>query len=87
MERKDCSYCGRYDGHKPNCKKKNVSAVASNVGLSCVWVNVKERLPEPGQIVLWWNDDYRMIEFGSSGSFNGENVTYWMPLPEPPPAR
>ena len=70
--------------------KTNKAPVAevpcSNV-LSGVWISVKTRLPDAGEIVLWWNDDVRMIEFGSAGSFNGENVTYWMPLPEQPQAR
>ena len=48
------------------------------------WISIKERLPKVEQIVLWWNSDVGMVEFGSSYSFNGENVTHWMPLPGPP---
>ena len=89
----DCSQFRADIFLKPTCyrpligKTDDGATVPCSVGLSCVWISVKERLPEAGQIVLWWNDDVRMIEFGSAGSFNGENVTYWMPLPEPPPAR
>ena len=56
------------------------------------WIPVDERLPEKHRIVLayfrfgmidtgiyngrnWWND---------IGIANNENVTHWMPLPEPP---
>ena len=70
-----------------NTDKEPVTEVPCSAGLSCAWVNVKERLPEAGHIVLWWNADHRMIDFGSSGSFKDENVTHWMPLPEPPQAR
>ena len=48
------------------------------------WISIKERLPKVEQIVLWWNSDVGMVEFGSSYSFNGENVTHWMPLPKLP---
>ena len=48
------------------------------------WIRIKDKIPLAGQIVLWWNADIRMVEFGSSGSFNGENVTHWMPLPQRP---
>lgn len=57
------------------------------------WIPCKERLPEYGDYVLFirkncdvyvgyydekdtWNTDYEW--------FTGENVTHWMPLPEPP---
>ena len=74
--------CEDYDSLK--AKKDAGSKVPCSGGLSCAWIDVKERLPEEGQIALWWNEDIRMIEFGSAGSFNGENVPYWMPLPDPP---
>ena len=67
-----------------NAKKDAVAKLQCSDGLSCAWIDVKERLPEEGQIALWWNEDIRMIEFGSAGSFNGENVPYWLPLPDPP---
>jgi hypothetical protein len=57
------------------------------------WIPCSERLPEYGEYVLFirencgvyvgyydekntWNTDYQW--------FTGENVTHWMPLPEPP---
>lgn len=57
------------------------------------WISCSERLPEYGEYVLFirkncevyvgyydekntWNTDYQW--------FIGEDVTHWMPLPEPP---
>jgi len=58
------------------------------------WISVKERLPEPGQIVLICyrvgkNQDIQAIDLTkfSFGQFLGHRsnvVTHWMPLPEPP---
>ena len=62
------------------------------------WISVKDRLPEPEQFVIYhapgifetgqqmWIgqcDEYGVF-YGRSGFFGGGEVTYWMPLPEPP---
>jgi hypothetical protein len=58
------------------------------------WVPVSERLPEPYTRVLaciksgYMEVDYRfaepIIEVGIADFYSLENVTHWMPLPEPP---
>ena len=61
------------------------------------WISVEERLPEPGQGVLVYDDceymsvaDYThdkhfptVYEFHVNGEYE-PGVTHWMPLPEPP---
>lgn len=58
------------------------------------WISAEERLPEPFENVLaankrgkhydidkaWWNGRY--FDRCAKGPYR--NVTYWMPLPEPP---
>lgn len=54
------------------------------------WINVKDRLPEEGQLVLVYmpaidfhiDIDERYSDRWSR--YNYVDVTHWMPLPEPP---
>ena len=67
-------------------------ATENNVG--CKWIPVGERLPEKFHTVLvagkcgdWYSIDLDCID--NSGGWNGDllrmnDVTHWMPLPEPP---
>lgn len=62
------------------------------------WIDVNERLPEEGQIVLAVIGKGITIDLYENESFNADdwaehmniaggncgNVTHWMPLPEPP---
>jgi len=54
------------------------------------WTNVKDKLPEPRSHVLAFTDDYCYYTAYYDGYWylTGEpeayEVTYWMPLPEPP---
>lgn len=57
------------------------------------WISVKERLPEEGERVLFFCDDVdigyffkeRGWHFLDGGDwFEINEVTHWMPLPEPP---
>ncbi len=58
------------------------------------WIPVSERLPEPYVKVLactesgYMEVDYRyaepIIEVGVAEFYSLENVTHWMPLPQPP---
>lgn len=60
------------------------------------WVNVEERLPENYADVLMWSAKWNIAEAGSyyngwfwvhnevGDAYIADNITYWMPLPEPP---
>jgi hypothetical protein len=63
------------------------------------WISVKERLPQIGQCVLVWkvwhghklavyDDDAathrRLIRRDRQWWNDGEQITHWMPLPDPP---
>jgi hypothetical protein len=64
------------------------------------WISVKDELPENDfdeNIVSYKHNDYRIVtvasydsetntfkEVTSSFSYQIDNVTHWMPLPEPP---
>lgn len=60
------------------------------------WVKCSDRLPEKDiGILIFWNGNVRMAELQNTGShfdffvsgtfyLDGEDVTHWMPLPEPP---
>lgn len=60
------------------------------------WISVKDRLPKEGQSVLCCNSQISYKKVYERGIFYDgdthcyypigkvENVTYWMPLPEPP---
>lgn len=91
LELKKCPYCG---------SEVDTVSVKEKDGNLCIevkakdrWIPVEDALPEYGEYVLFirknrevyvgyydekntWNTDYQW--------FCGENVTHWMPLPEPP---
>jgi hypothetical protein len=64
------------------------------------WISVKERLPEEDQQVLVYSEDYPMevmwfrnnkfneyyedLDIKKDYNFEIEEVTHWMPIPEPP---
>ena len=59
------------------------------------WIPVSDRLPEIGEAVIcakyfekqkeWWNSCCIYREYGFPfASFEGDAVTHWMPLPQPP---
>jgi hypothetical protein len=59
------------------------------------WVSVKERLPEDSKKILLYHQDGRTLfglwsnrkegwYFDSFGPWEKDEVTHWMPLPEPP---
>jgi len=63
------------------------------------WINVNDKLPKEGELVLVWKESDIMPEsydpatgaysFFSDGVWGNEenddwNVTHWMPVPEPP---
>ena len=52
------------------------------------WISVEERLPESdGFYLTYREDDVRVTWYGSGGLWRhiwNNDVTHWMPLPEPP---
>ena len=54
------------------------------------WIPVSERLPVGGKVLVLWKDrtihlDWTFIDGGRYYWWNsGDNVTHWMPLPQPP---
>jgi len=56
------------------------------------WISVAERLPEEGERVLAWDNDFNESEVAIYYAHDGWgcdaamslNVTHWMPLPAPP---
>jgi hypothetical protein len=52
------------------------------------WISVKDRLPIQTQGVLVWAhgyaSDYIEISVFQDNEFLIDNVTHWMPLPDPP---
>ncbi len=61
------------------------------------WISVEDRLPEPGQRVLWWLSKRQQVALTYIGDHSAsrwpnpwardKGVTHWMPLPEPPPGQ
>ena len=98
IELLDCTY-GQvedrdYDcyGECKTCQAENL--IANGVGFLPKWIPVSERLPEKFHSVLatrkigdWFAIDIESI--GATGKWSGDiftdnEVTHWMPLPEPP---
>jgi len=59
------------------------------------WIEVKDRLPEEDQRVIYWFEHtgvhygkFTMTEHGACfygpGGWLTDDVTHWMPLPDPP---
>ena len=58
------------------------------------WISVKDRLPENNDeviVIINYNNVYYrpftsvfLVDSGFTGSDASENITHWMPLPEPP---
>lgn len=63
------------------------------------WISVEERLPEGHMQVLMWSARWKIAEAGSyynkhfwvyteiGDGYIADNITHWMPLPEPPDRR
>lgn len=50
---------------------------------SCQWISVSERPPEEMETFIGWHKDGFVVL--TTNSFDElENITHWMPLPEPP---
>lgn len=68
-------------------------AVANSATTTSEWISVEERLPEVGESVLGYTkerDECFVVTYSNtfksffSGQFPNDNITHWMPLPEPP---
>ena len=63
------------------------------------WISVEDRLPEGHMQVLMWSARWKIAEAGSyynkhfwvyteiGDGYIADNITHWMPLPEPPDSR
>ena len=52
------------------------------------WISVKDRQPNPGQLVIAYSEELGMgfAYLDGNGKWYGdcEGATHWMPAPEPP---
>ena len=58
------------------------------------WISVEERLPDDEQAILvytgknkpkrWWHTTSTIFRHGKFHVSLKDNVTHWMPIPEPP---
>jgi hypothetical protein len=49
------------------------------------WISVAERLPPNGtQVLVACDTGYVTAGWQWFGKWNGEGITHWMPMPEPP---
>lgn len=72
--------------------ENGVTVTDNNVGSK--WIPVTERLPDSGKCVLIYSEDGMVAEGNYTAydkkwyqfrwSVKGQEVTHWMPLPEPP---
>lgn len=53
---------------------------------SAGWVSVKDRLPEPDEMVLWWVKDSTLPVYMSYDDISGviEELTHWQRVTPPP---
>ena len=57
----------------------------TDINVGHKWFSVKERLPHKDAIVMTWSEETRDMELASKLEyFEEDDVTHWMPLPEPP---
>lgn len=79
----ECKNCGRRTGEY---EKEHELIAAWNRRAAPVtgWVSVDERLPEPDQEFLAWNEAKEMYLVGRGPS--PAYFTHWQPLPPPPSA-
>ena len=78
----------------PECANANVSSRDKNVLIRSGWISVKDRLPEHFEPVLvcrekngspYVEQGYKDVgEWWKVYGTRTKQVTYWMPLPEPP---
>lgn len=95
-----CGNCSRgvciLDGKKCDlkCTSREVAEKIYNAGYSKQeWISVDERLPETRETILYFNGEWvdacyfdgdNFMTLDTYESSIVDNVTHWMPLPEPP---
>lgn len=89
----DCSYC-KYDGEDDCSCQLLVEFLLVNGVKVQWWIPVTERLPEVGRRVLVTDGKHVSFGYNLLGGeenlwyvqfpCNDDEVTHWMPLPEPP---
>lgn len=74
-------------------KQVEITALRAELEEKQRWIPVSERLPVGGKVLVLWKDrtihlDWTFIDGGRYYWWNsGDNVTHWMPLPQPPEER
>lgn len=88
---------GWEDGQRMMEWIEHAPTVVKDINVPTKWVSVKDRLPKDGQDVLAYLNDGEETRIAPCHYFNGvwfdsvmncvavlQDVTHWMPLPEPP---
>lgn len=81
-------------------KRPIIKDLIDGVPIANIWIDVKEKLPEPGQKVLVYSkfghisdmtlernkgmNGYDVLIFDPYGMKPGTDIKYWMPIPELP---
>jgi hypothetical protein len=98
MQCKDCLYFKRcvalgveLDMKHDKDAEKNCRHFTAKTG---EWIDVKDRLPEDNERVLTFSESLSQsslggisVQFGWCCKRRNMDISYWMPLPEPPEAK
>ena len=88
-----CDACGNAACPKGMIPRCSFYEKMRDIPTAPCWISVRDRLPDNGAEVLawsesgfsyvdWWIDGKWKVNSILDGKY--ENVTHWMPLPEPP---
>ena len=90
-----CHRC-EFDGKEDfSCAETRIAKALYNAGYrkQSEWISVDERLPEVGESVLGYAESMEecfVVAYSNTyrtffcGQFPNDDITHWMPLPEPP---
>lgn len=97
IQTETCSRCGQY-AYIRKVKREELELVEkTDTATSSGWFSVKDRLPEPDtKVLVYGRNEYgvycitclysahRKWLYHNRTTADGETITHWMPLPEPP---